>query len=139
MPDFHVEPKFAFASTSKRAFVFLLEFHKGVPVHAVQAAMEWPGSIKWVCGQASLSDVGFKFVVRPGVKNPLYRQPVARQNSNCTSKVILKGVSPTRDGLSWWARMLSRSQLLLINDRRSDTRSTRCTPVDIRGSQAARS
>ena len=40
-------------------------------------------------------------------------QPVARQNSNCTSKVILKGVSPTRDGLSRWARMLSRSQLLL--------------------------
>ena len=25
-------------------------------------------------------------------------QPVARQNSNCTSKVILKGVSPTEIG-----------------------------------------
>jgi hypothetical protein len=29
-----------------------------------------------VCGQASLSDVGFKFVVSLGVKNPLYRQPL---------------------------------------------------------------
>src|SRR5438132_9547111 len=50
-----------------------------------------------------------------------------------------EGSFPTRDGLSRWARMLNRSQPLLINDRRSDTRSTRCTPVDIRGSQAARS
>ena len=66
-------------------------------------------------------------------------RPVARQNSNWHLEGDPEGSLPTRDGLSRWARMLSRSQLLLVNDRRSDTRSTRCTPVDIRGSQATRS
>jgi len=65
-----------------------------------------------------------------------------RPCSSPKSKVHLEGDPeesfPTRDGLSPWAQMLSRSRLLLISDRRSDTRPKTCKPMEIGGSQAAR-
>jgi hypothetical protein len=51
---------------------------------------------------------------------------------------------PTRDGLSPWGADAESEptapycRLLLINDRRSDTRPRTCKPMEIGGSQAAR-
>jgi hypothetical protein len=50
-----------------------------------------------------------------GITNDSEFGPVARQNSKCSSKVVLREFPDTRWVESPWAQMLSRSQLLLIN------------------------